>query len=73
MIDNIVQSFLKKRYELNMGAGKLSNSYKTSKETIYKAKVKAREIINKKTGLPKILIMKQLLLKDMYGDYGKKM
>jgi len=57
MIDNIVQSFLKKRYELNMGAGKLSNSYKTSKETIYKAKVKAREIINKKTGLPKILII----------------
>lgn len=61
MIEEIVKKFLVKRYELNMGAGKLSKRYKVPIETIYEAKKRTKDIINStsSTGskLPKILIL----------------
>lgn len=61
-IDELVPFFLKKRYYLNMGAGKLSRLFKTDRETIYEARRLTKNSIstnNKSTNfskLPKILI-----------------
>lgn len=54
--NDIAKSFLQKKYQLNMGAGKLSKLYKCTKDDIYKAKELARkEMVN--SNLPKILIL----------------
>lgn len=51
----IALKFLEKKYQLNMGAGKLAKLYNVSKEIIYEAKTLSRKEIEFK--LPKILIL----------------
>lgn len=58
----IALKFLEKKYQLNMGAGKLGKVYNVSRETIYEAKEIAKEAIAiqvraTRSNLPKILIM----------------
>lgn len=59
-VNEIALSMLKKKYQLNMGAGKLSREvYNCKREDIYKAKEIAKGLINigrPKNRLPKILI-----------------
>lgn len=52
----IAEKFLTKKYQLNMGAGKLSKMYNVKRDDIYKAKELARIELNKDKTLPKILI-----------------
>jgi len=59
-LNEVVEGLLKKKYQLNMGAGSLSKRYGVNKELIYEAKKKAKEILNTEKLLdqpiPKILI-----------------
>ena len=59
-VTEIAEKFLKKKYQLNMGAGSLAKRYKVDKDIIYKAKVIAKASINIDNFFnytPKILIM----------------
>lgn len=49
IIDNLTQKFISQPANLDMGAGKLSIRWNCTKEDIYKAKDKARKIINTAT------------------------
>lgn len=59
-VEELVLLFLEKKYYLNMGAGKLSKIFKTSKESIYEARSLTKKQLNKinkdTVKLPKILI-----------------
>ena len=58
-LEEIISKFIEKPFYLDMGAGKLSKRWKTTKEDVYEARKIARAHIkenNKKNKLPKILI-----------------